>query len=136
MEAISLSPEQRIRMNAGAAKGLAQIIMTQFAILVIVTLLAGLIGGFDSLWSAFAGGMVYLIPSALVVMQMLMRLYAGANASVASFFIGEAIKIGGSIILMGLLVRFAGDGIVWPALLIGLVAVLKAYVLLIIFKKI
>lgn len=136
MEAISLSPEQRIRMNAGAAKGLAQIIMSQFAILVVVTLLAGLIGGFDSLWSAFAGGMVYLIPSALIVMQMLMRLYAGANASVASFFIGEAVKIGGSIVLMGLLVRFAGDAIVWPALLIGLVAVLKAYVLLIIFKKI
>ena len=136
MEAISLSPEQRIRMNAGAAKGLAQIIMSQFAILVVVTLLAGLIGGFDSLWSAFAGGMVYLIPSALIVMLMIMRLYAVDNASVASFFIGEAVKIGGSIVLMGLLVKFAGDAIVWPALLIGLVAVLKAYVLLIIFKKI
>ena len=82
MEAISLSPEQRIRMNAGAAKGLAQIILTQAAILVVVALLAGLVAGFDSMWSAFAGGMVYLIPSALVVMQMLMRLYAGANASV------------------------------------------------------
>ena len=136
MEAISLSPEQRIRMNAGAAKGLAQIILTQAAILVVVALLAGLVAGFDSMWSAFAGGMVYLIPSALVVMQMLMRLYAGANASVVSFFIGEAVKIGGSIVLMGLLVKFAGDAIVWPALLIGLVAVLKAYVLLIIFKKI
>lgn len=136
MEAVSLSPEQRISMNANAAKGLAQIILAQTAILIVVALLAGLISGFDALWSAFAGGMVYLIPSALVIMQMLMRLYAGANASVGSFFIGEAIKIGGSIALMALLVMLVGDAIVWPALLIGLVAVLKAYVLLIIFKKI
>lgn len=136
MEAVSLNHEQRMQMNANAARGLAQIILAQTAILLVVVLLAGLIGGWGSMWSAFAGGMIYLIPSALVVMQMLMRLYAGANASVGSFFIGEAIKIGGSIALMALLVKFAGDAIVWPALLIGLVAVLKAYVLLIIFKKI
>lgn len=136
MEAVSLNHEQRMQMNANAARGLAQIILAQTAILLVVVLLAGLIGAWGSMWSAFAGGMIYLIPSALVVMQMLMRLYAGANASVGSFFIGEAIKIGGSIALMALLVKFAGDAIVWPALLIGLVAVLKAYVLLIIFKKI
>ncbi len=136
MEAVKLSPEERIRMNAQAAKGLMHILVAQLVLLVVVTLLTGLIGGLMSMISAFAGGMTYLLPSALVIMQMLMRLYAGTNAVASSLFIAEGIKIGGTIALLVLLVKFAGEIIVWPALLVGLISVMKGYVLLLLFKKI
>ena len=55
MEAVSLNHEQRMQMNANAARGLAQIILAQTAILLVVVLLAGLIGGWGSMWTAFAG---------------------------------------------------------------------------------
>ncbi len=136
MEAVKLSPEERIRMNAQAAKGLMHILVAQLVLLVVVTLLTGLIAGLMPMISAFAGGMAYLLPSALVIMQMLMRLYAGTNAAASSFFIAEGIKIGGTIALLVLLVKFAGEIIVWPALLVGLISVMKGYVLLLLFKKI
>lgn len=134
--AIKLTPEQRFMMNARAAKGLTHILLAQIIVLIMVAVLAGLIGGTPSMWSALAGGGAYLIPSAIVVFKMLMRLYSGANALVGTIFIGEAVKIGGTIALLALLVKFAGSAIVWPALMVGLIATLKAYVLLIIFKKI
>ncbi|NOL50688.1 ATP synthase subunit I [Pelistega suis] len=136
MEAVKLSPEERIRMNAQAAKGLMHILVAQLVLLVVVTLLTGLIAGLMPMISAFAGGMAYLLPSALVIMQMLMRLYAGTNAAASSLFIAEGIKIGGTIALLILLVKFAGEVIVWPALLVGLISVMKGYVLLLLFKKI
>lgn len=136
MEAIKLSPEERIRMNAQAAKGLLHILVAQLILLVVVTLLTWLLAGLMPMVSAFVGGMAYLLPSALVIMQMLMRLYAGTNASASSLFIAEGIKIGGTIALLVFLVKSAGEFIVWPALLVGLISVMKGYVLLLLFKKI
>ncbi|ETD67038.1 membrane protein [Pelistega indica] len=136
MTAVKLSTEERIRMNAHAAKGLVQILMAQLALLIVVSLLAGLISGKLPMLSAFAGGMAYFIPTALVVVRMLMRLYANADASAGTLFIAEGIKIVGTILLLVLLAKFAAGFIVWPALLLGLISVMKAYVLLLMFRKI
>ena len=136
MEAVKLSKEERIRMNAQAAKGLVHILLAQVALLFVVALLTWLIAGLMPMLSVVMGGMAYVLPSALVIMQMLLRLYANANASPAALFIAEGIKIIGTIGILVLLAKYVGGIIVWPALLLGLISVMKSYVLLLLFRKI
>lgn len=136
MTAVKLSPEERLRMNAQAAKGLVQILIAQLAMLMAVTVLTGLVSGKWSMLSVFAGGMAYFVPTAIAAAQMLMRLYANADASVGGLFVAEGIKIAGTIAILVLLAKFAAGYIVWPALLLGLISVMKAYLLLLMFRKI
>ncbi|NEN76030.1 hypothetical protein F9B74_06790 [Pelistega sp. NLN82] len=135
METVTLSSEERARMNIQAAKGLRNILVAQLILLMIITCLAGLFGGWMSMLSAFAGGMAYVLPSTFVIVRMLIRLFANTNASAGALFIAEAIKIAGTIVLLLLFVKLAGSLIVWPALLLGLISVMKGYVLLLIFNK-
>lgn len=52
-----------------------------------------------------------------------------------AFFWGEAFKLGTATLILGL-AAWNGDGwLVWPALLLGLLCVLKGYVLLLAFRK-
>lgn len=136
MEAIKLTPEQRVRMNAQAARGLIHILLAQFALLAVVMLLVAWLGGWNSALSAMVGGMTYFIPSLLVTIQMLLRLYSGRNASAGALFIVEGIKICGTVALLVLVAKVMGDWISWPALLAGLISVMKGYLLLLMFRKI
>lgn len=136
MEAIKLTPEERARMNAQAARGLIQILFAQFALLAVVVILAAMIGNWVSAVSAVAGGMTYFLPSLIVTMQMLLRLYSGRNASAGALFIVEGIKICGTVALLFIVAKLFGEWISWPALLAGLISVMKGYLLLLMFRKI
>jgi ATP synthase protein I len=81
------------------------------------------------------GGLACFIPNALFALRLLVRIVAGKPASAAGFLIGELIKLGASIALLVLGVYLAQSWLVWPALLFGLVMVLKSYVLLLIRGK-
>ncbi|NOL48780.1 ATP synthase subunit I [Pelistega europaea] len=136
MEAVKLSPEERALLDAQAARGLVHILVAQFAVLMVVVLLTGLVSGVMPMVSALAGGMTYFIPTFVVVLRMLIRLSSGKPGSAGTLFIAEGIKIVGTIALLILLVKFMGSMIVWPALLLGLIAVMKSYFFLLIFKKV
>ncbi len=132
---LSLTPEERARMNARAAKGLVNLVLAQSALLLLAVLASwGIAGGYAAL-SALAGGLVYLIPSSFASLHMLVKIYSQANAGALTFFWTQALKIGGTLALLALVVRFGGAYLVWPALLIGLVVVLKGYVLLLVLNK-
>ncbi|NLY65720.1 MAG: hypothetical protein GX070_12345 [Alcaligenaceae bacterium] len=132
---LKLSEADRARINARSARGLVNIVLAQFVLLLLVVLLGWVVSGVPAALSAVAGGMAYLIPSALFVVHMLLKLYSGKNASVLTFFWGEAFKLGGTLALLALIVKVSGSFLVWPALLGGLIAVLKGYVLLLMFNK-
>lgn len=132
---LKLSQAEKARLNASSAKGLVNIVLAQFFLLAIVVVLCWVVSGVAAAMSALAGGMAYLVPTALFVLHMLLKLYSGSNASVLTFFWGEAFKLGGTVGLLALIVKLSGTSLVWPALLIGLVAVLKGYVLLLAFKR-
>lgn len=134
-EAISLTPEQRRRMSAAAVQGLLNLVIAQALALLVVTLIAFVFATKWGALSALAGGMTYLIPTSMFVLHLVLRLLSQRAASAATFFIGEAIKIGAAIVLMTLVIKVFGTNLVWPAFFAGLLVVLKAYVLLLVFKK-
>jgi len=84
-------------------------------------------------WSALAGAGAYFIPNTLFALRL--SLAVPGRASPLTFFFGQACKLGAAVALLGLVVRYADDAIVWPALLLGLLCVLKGYVLLLMFRK-
>lgn len=132
---LSLTPQERARMNARAAKGLVNLVLAQSALLLVATLASWLVAGGYAALSALAGGLIYLIPSSFAALHMLVKIYSQANAGALTFFWTQALKIVGTLALLALVVRFAGPYLVWPALLIGLVVVLKGYVLLLVLNK-
>ncbi len=133
--ALSLTPQERARMNARAAKGLVNLVLAQAMLLLLAALASWLVAGNYAALSALAGGLIYLIPSSFAALHMLVKIYSQANAGVLTFFWAQALKIGGTLALLALVVRFAGTYLVWPALLLGLVVVLKGYVLLLVLNK-
>ena len=135
IEAVRLSPEDKQRMSASAMRDLLRLVIAQGIALLIVSLLAWFFAGRWAALSAFAGGMTYLIPTSMFVLHLVLRLLSRRDATAVTFFVGEAIKIGVAMLLMYLVVQVFGPDLVWPAFFVGLLVVLKAYVLLLVFKK-
>lgn len=135
IEAIKLSPQEKQRMSVSAVRGLLSIVLAQGLALLVVSILALFIAGKWAALSAFAGGMTYLIPTSMFVLHLVLKLLSKHDATAITFFIGEAIKIGVAMGLMFLVIKVFGSNLVWPAFFVGLIVVLKAYVLLLVFKK-
>ncbi|NLP31882.1 MAG: hypothetical protein GX353_01860 [Oligella ureolytica] len=134
-EAIKLSPEDKQRMSVSAMRGLLRLVIAQGLALLVVSFLALVFAGLWAGLSVFAGGMTYLIPTSMFVLHLVLKLLSKRDATAVTFFIGEAIKIGVAMVLMYLVVKVFGSNLVWPAFFVGLLVVLKAYVLLLVFKK-
>jgi ATP synthase protein I len=52
-----------------------------------------------------------------------------------AFLLGEALKLGLSVLLLGLVADLGRTWLVWPAFLLGLLCVLKGYVLLLAVRR-
>ncbi|ELA5061557.1 ATP synthase subunit I, partial [Salmonella enterica subsp. enterica serovar Brandenburg] len=120
---------------AAAVRGLLNTVLAQLVALLIATLITLLVSTSWAALSIIAGGMTYLIPTALFVLHLVLRLLSQKPATATMFLVGEAIKIGVAMILMVLVIKVFGTNLVWPAFFVGLLVVLKAYVLLLVFKK-
>ena len=71
---LKLSQAEKARLNASSAKGLVNIVLAQFFLLAIVVVLCWVVSGVAAAMSALAGGMAYLVPTALFVLHMLLKL--------------------------------------------------------------
>lgn len=102
-------------------------------------LLAGLISwvaaGSVAGASALIGAGAYFVPNALFALRLFVGLRGHKSASPFTFFMGQGFKLLSTILLLALAAYYGRDGLVWPALLFGLVCVLKGYVLLLAFRK-
>ncbi|CAM3594714.1 Putative ATP synthase F0, I subunit [Bordetella flabilis] len=81
------------------------------------------------------GAGAYLVPNTLFALRLLLDAHRPGQANPFTFFLGEAFKLGMTVLLLWLAVYLGGEHIVWPAMLIGLVCVLKGYVLLLVSGK-
>lgn len=133
--AIVLSDAQRERLRYKAGKGLLYALAAQAFMGLFAGLVSWLVAGFAAGVSALIGAGAYFVPNALFAMRLLMGLMSAKQASPFTFFLGEFIKLGTAVLLLALAAYLGHEWLVWPALLFGLVCVLKGYVLLLAFRR-
>lgn len=133
--AIVLSDADRERLRYKAGRGLVRALAAQAIMGLAAGLISWVVAGAAAGVSALIGAGAYFVPNALFAMRLLMGLIGSRQASALTFFLGELVKLGSAVLLLAL-AAYVGQGwLVWPALLFGLVCVLKGYVLLLAFRR-
>ncbi len=132
---LALTEAQRQAIDHRARFGLVWTLGAQAIMALIAVLLSGMIAGSAAAVSALVGAAAYFVPNALFALRLLLGLLGPARPSAYMFFWGEAFKLGTALAILGLAAWLAHDWIVWPALLAGLLSVLKGYVLLMAVRK-
>lgn len=128
-ETVHIDESVQALLRQRSFEQLVRLVWIQMALVAITAILAWLLADTRSALSALAGGLVYFIPSVLVVFNLLFKLRLGRLGTLNVFLL-EAFKIALSIGLMLVVILQAGAYLVWPAFLIGLIVVLNGYLLL------
>jgi ATP synthase protein I len=130
-----LSDRERAALNRRAGSGIVRTLVSQAVMLLVAVLVSWLVSGAAAAVSALVGAAAYFVPNALFALRLLLGLLGPVKSSPLTFFVGEAFKLGSAILIMGLAAWLGQDWLVWPAMLFGLLCVLKGYVLLLMFRK-
>lgn len=108
---------------------MAQIVLIQLAVAILVTLIAALAGGVSTAISALLGGLCCVVPNALFAVRLFMAARRPGGTDPMAFFIGEFVKIASTIALIGVVV-WMYRGVNWLAFIISFIIVLKSYFIL------
>lgn len=101
---------------------------------IFVAAVCAVFAGTAAAISAALGGLVCVLPNAWFAWRLWRGMQRPGGARVTDFFIGEAMKMGLALLLMGAVVK-AYPALVWPAFLAGLVVALKSYWFGLLLKK-
>ncbi|TCV00552.1 ATP synthase protein I [Paracandidimonas soli] len=126
---------QPSRRRSGQAHGILRVLMAQGVTGLLAVLVSWWAAGAAGAVSAFVGVAAYFVPNALFAMHLLVGLAGSGRASPLVFFAGEAFKLAAAIAILWLAGWYGRDWLVWPALLFGLLCVLKGYVLLLALRR-
>jgi ATP synthase protein I len=102
---------------------------------VLAVVAAWVVAGSAASVSALVGAGAYWVPNTLFMLWLLAGIRYAGQASPYIFLLGEACKLGMTVLVLGLVVWFGREQIVWPALLAGLLCALKGHVLLLMLGK-
>ena len=132
---LELTDQDRAAITRRASSGILRTLAAQAVMLGLAVLVSWLVAGGAAAVSAFIGAAAYFVPNALFALRLLLGLFGPLKASPFTFFVGEAFKLGSAVLVLGLAAWLANSWLVWPAVLFGLLCVLKGYVLLLLFRK-
>ena len=132
---IVLSDADRELLRFKAGRGLLRALAAQAVMGLVAVLVSWLVAGASAGVSALVGAGAYLVPNALFAMRLLVGLVGSRKASPFAFFVGEFVKLVSAVLILALAAYYGQSWLVWPALVFGLVCVLKGYVLLLAFRK-
>ncbi|NMM28321.1 MAG: ATP synthase subunit I [Glaciimonas sp.] len=108
---------------------MARIVMLQIFATILITLVAGLLGGMTAALSALLGGICCVVPNGLFAVRLFMAAHRPGGTDPMAFFVGEFIKIASTMALFGAVAWLYRD-VNWPAFLGGFIVVLKSYFIL------
>ena len=128
-QAVHLTDEERSRVDARARRELVEAVLAQAAFGLGVALISGWIGGVAALLSALAGSLAYLLPNVLFAARLFVATFRPSGASPVVFLVGEFLKVLATILLLWIVAREGVDRVNWLACLVGLIATLKGYLL-------
>ncbi len=130
-----LSAGDRARIARRSQVGLFRALAAQAFTGMLVVLAAWGIAGIDAGASALIGAAAYFVPNALFALRLLLGYFGPKRPGSIAFFWGEALKLlfaGGVVVL----VAWHWSGwLVWPAFLLGLLGVMKGYVVLLVLRR-
>ena len=131
---VVLSDEDRKRINVRARKELFELVVAQglagFAVALITLFVAGELAA----WSALAGSAAYFVPNFLFALRLFAGTFSAKGSGPAVFLLGEMLKVSAVIGLLWLIADVGGEQVRWFAVLAGLIAVLKGYLLMLAFR--
>lgn len=105
-----------------------RVVFLQSLATVIVSLVAGFFGGFHAAISALLGGAACVIPNGLFALKLTAAARRPQGNSPAVFLAGEFVKVVATLGLLALVVA-SYKNLVWPALIVSIIVVLKSYLL-------
>jgi ATP synthase protein I len=110
-----------------------RIVLLQILTTAVVSLLSALIGGAPAAISALLGGAACFIPNGLFALKLAAAARRPQGTDAGVFLIGEFVKVVSTIVLLALVVA-TYKNLVWLAMLVSIIAVLKSYVLALLIK--
>src|SRR5690606_18095737 len=132
---LELTDKVRAATTRRASSGILLTLAAQAVMLGLAVLVSWLVAGGAAAVSAFIGAAAYFVPNALFALRLLVGLFGPLKSSPFTFFVGEAFKLGTAVVVLGLAAWLGHGWLVWPAMLFGLLCVLKGYVLLLLFRR-
>jgi ATP synthase protein I len=121
-------------LNARAGQGVMHGLAAQAIMGCAAALVSWVVAGSAAGLSALAGAAAYFVPNALFALRLLLGAFGARRPNPLTFFLGEAFKLGLAVLLLWLAADLGRTWLVWPAFLLGLLCVLKGYVLLFAFR--
>jgi ATP synthase protein I len=100
-------------------------VLLQLGATLLATAIAAVFFGLRGAASAALGGLSVVIPSGLFALRLAVLARRPAGARVATFVVGELLKVSSIVVLLALGVALYPD-VHWGALLIALILALKA----------
>ena len=106
-----------------------RLVLLQLVMTVIVSGIAGLLGGIHALLSALLGGLCCVVPNGLFALRLFVSTQKPGAANPMTFFIGEFIKIALTVALLFAVAWLYRD-LNWLALIAAFIVALKSYIIL------
>ena len=110
-------------------------IALQWAVILLLAGVAWVASGAGSAKSLMLGGVAVALPNALLAAWLTARLYRVGSVGFGSMLAGELLKLGMTVALLTIVVVAHKPHIAWLALIVGVVAALKAQWLAVWFTR-
>ena len=107
----------------------------QIAMVTVLALGAGLLVDWDSARYLALGGVAAIVPNGLFALRLALHRGRAPESYPVVFFLGEFLKVGLTLGLLGLVIRY-GEDVRWLALMIGFIAALKATLFALAFRNV
>ena len=110
-----------------------RLILLQGIAAVLVTLVAWALGGEAAALSALAGGLACVLPNGLFALRLAAAARRPQGPGVATFFVGEFLKVASTVALLALVV-WAYRDLVWLAMIASVIVTLKSYLIALMWR--
>lgn len=134
-EKLELTAADLAQINQRSRLELVLIVKAQALLGSVVAVLTWTVAGVDAGLSALAGAGTYFVPNMIFALRLYLATFRPGGSAPMLFLIGEMLKIGSAVGLLWVVAHVGGDRVQWLAVLVGLIAVLKGYVLVLVFGR-
>jgi ATP synthase protein I len=134
-EKLELTVADLAQINQRSRLELVLIVKAQALLGSVVAALTWMVAGVDAGLSALAGAGTYFVPNTIFALRLYLATFRPGGSGPMLFLVGEMLKIGAAVGLLWVVAHVGGDRVQWLAVLVGLIAVLKGYVLVLVFGR-